>query len=375
MKVAIDIRNLVEETLTGIGHYTQSLVGELVGDTSVDWYLFYNHGKRAKEPDIIHKLENLSHVHIIRTRYPNKVFNLLLCLRLVHLDTLICSRAGITELDWIFFPNLGFISVSRKTKIMLAIHDLTFARFKHYYTLKRLWWHAFLRPKLLISRAHTIITPSRSTKDDLAMLYAINHARVRVVPHGGMGDEESVGEREDSLQSAKPYFLALSTVEPRKNFEGIIAAYKESSLHQRGIELIICGASGWGNRSVLQKFKNTPGVVYLGYVDHAQKKKLLSGALALVYPSYYEGFGLPILEAFGYGVPVITSDRSSLLEVCDGAAYLVRPHITSDITHAMRDLAHSPELREWYAKKGRERAEKFSWVSASETVLKLLQHF
>ena len=125
----------------------------------------------------------------------------------------------------------------------------------------------------------------------------------------------------------------------------------------------------------MQKFKTTPGVVYLGYVDHAQKKKLLSGALALVYPSYYEGFGLPILEAFGYGVPVITSDRSSLLEVCDGAAYLVRPHITSDITHAMRDLATSPELREWYATKGRERAEKFSWGSASETVLKLLQHF
>lgn len=375
MKVAIDIRNLVEETLTGIGHYTQSLVGELVKHPSIDWYLFYNQGKRAKEPDILQKLESLPHVHIIRMRYPNKLFNLLLCIGLVQLDHLVCSRAGIEKLDWIFFPNLGFISVSKKTRVMLVVHDLIFARFKNYYSLKRLWWHAFLQPSRLIARANTIITPSRSTKEDLTILYSIDHARVRVVPHGGLEGSIEISGKEDTVESRKPYFLALSTIEPRKNFEGIIAAYKESGLHQRGIELIICGALGWRYRNMVQKFNTTPGVVYRGYVDYTEKKKLLAGALALVYPSYYEGFGLPILEAFGYGVPVITGDRSSLLEVCDGVAYLVRPHITSDITHAMRDLATSPELREWYAVKGRERAGKFSWGSASDTVLKLLQHF
>ncbi len=375
MKVAIDIRNLVEETLTGIGYYTQSLVGELVTHSSIEWYLFYNQGKRAKEPDVLQKLESLPHVHIIRTRYPNKLFNLLLCLGLVSLDRVVCSRAGIEKLDWIFFPNLGFISVSKKIKVMLAVHDLTFDRFKQYYSLKRLWWHLFLQPGRLIARANTIITPSRSTKEDLAVLYSIEHARVRVVPHGGLVEGVEMSGKESSSESSKPYFLALATIEPRKNFEGIIAAYKESGLHAQGVELVICGALGWRYRESVQKFNTTPGVVFRGYVSHAEKKKLLSGALALVYPSYYEGFGLPILEAFGYGVPVITSDRSSLLEVCDGAAYLVRPHITSDITHAMRDLAHSPALREWYAAKGRERAGKFSWGVASDTVLKLLHNF
>ncbi len=375
MRVAIDIRSLVEETVTGVGQYTHSLVGELIQNTSIEWYVFYNQGKKIAPPALVDLCHDIPHVHLVSTRYPNKIFNFLLSLRIFTLDRIVCARAGIPALDWFFFPNLGFISVSKHTKMMLVVHDLTFERFKQYYSLKRIWWHAILRPKRLIAHAHTIITPSRSTTEDLKLLYTIDHTRVRTIPHGRPEDVSDVAGGENTASSATPYFVAVSTIEPRKNFEGIIAAYKESGLHKHGIQLIICGGLGWRYRKVVKKFTTTPGVVYRGYVNHAEKQRLIAGALALIYPSFYEGFGLPILEAFSAGVPVITSDRSSLLEVCDGAAYLVRPHITSDIAHAMRDLAYSPELREWYRVEGRKRVVKFSWSTAAQSVLKLLQDF
>ncbi len=369
MQVAIDIRSLVEENLTGIGYYTQSLVAELTRNTSVDWYLYYNQSKSITEPAVVRRLRTLPHVHIIITRYPNKMFNLLVASGLIQLDRVVCNHAGISTLDWFFFPNVGFISTSRKTKTLLAIHDVTFAQFPHYYTFKRRVWHVITRPHKLIRQAHTVVVPSESTGRSIKALCR-SYPKIVTIPHGRL-EENTTSSLEK--KEGKPYFLALATIEPRKNFEGIVQAYKDSRAYTKGIDLVIVGGKGWGYRNILKSFKSTPGITYHGYIPHEEKKKLLSGALALVYPSFYEGFGLPVLEAFSCGVPVITSDRSSLPELCAGAAYLVRPHMVSDIAHALRDLAENPSLREWYAKKGYERAADFSWTKVGEEILSILK--
>ena len=371
MNVAVDIRALLEENLTGIGHATLSLLEEMVKDTTIEWYLYYNCQSTVKESPRVKKLLELPHVHLIVTRAPNKLFNLLVSVGITKLDQIVTRRAGITHLDWFFFPNLGFISVSKKTKMLLALHDLTFARFPHYYSLRRRIWHACTRPKYLIKNAHTILVPSESTKRDLMSIFP-THRTVSVIPHGRV--EASAHSIESSEEKKEPYILALSTIEPRKNFEGIIQAYKESGIYKKGIKLLVIGGKGWHYKKILKRFETTPGVEYLGYVRHEEKQRLLGGAYALIYPSFYEGFGLPVLEAFSYGVPVITSDRSSLPEVCDGAAYLVRPHMVSDIAHAMRDLVDNPDLREWYQIKGKERAQFFSWGVSAEKVRALCKN-
>lgn len=369
MIVGVDIRPLVEKTLTGVGHATYSLILEMIQDNSIEWYLYYNRGKKSCEPRILQTLMMYPRVHIISTEYPNKLVNLGFRMGFLKLDSLIKAKAKIRHIDWLILPNLGFIKVSKHTRIMLMIHDLSFKRFPNFFSKKRLWWHRALGPRNLITRADILVVPSENTRKDLHKMYDIDVSRVHVVPHGKIEKED---DTRTQITIPKDFFLALSTIEPRKNFEGLVSAYKESGLHARGIELLIIGARGWRYRKVLKSFAQTPGITYLGYVADTDKKVLLSHAKALIYPSFYEGFGLPVLEAFCYGTPVITSDRSSLPDICNGAAYLVRPHMVSDMVHALRDIAFNEKLRDWYGTKGRERGEYFSWAASGNQVLFLL---
>ncbi len=372
MVVGVDIRPLIEETPTGIGHATHALIHEMIQDNSIEWYMYYNRGKRYTEPQSIQTLAAFPHVHIIRTRYPNKLLNLGLRSGIITLDRIIKYAAKIEALDWLILPNLGFASVSKETRMMLMVHDLSFMRFPNFFSKKRLWWHKILGPKKLITQADAIMVPSENTRRDLEKIYRIDPSRVHTVPHGRIEKIESATDSRIDPNIPKDFFLALSTIEPRKNFEGLVHAYRESGLRRRGIGLVIIGAKGWRYRKVLKSFKNTPGVIYLGYVDDAQKRMLLSGAKALIYPSFYEGFGLPVIEAFSCGTPVITSDRSSLPDISGGAAYLVRPHMVSDMVHAMRDIAFGEKLREWYREQGIMRSDSFSWNKAASQVLSVL---
>lgn len=374
MNVVIDIRTLMEPRLTGIGQYTEALVAELVRDTTIEWYLYYNNGKGREEPSVLSRIKNLPQVHIVHTRYPNKVFNLLLTLGLVKLDRIIEKKTGVRSFDWIFFPNLGFIAVSKKIKKMLVIHDLTFVRFPHFYSFKRLLWHRILHPKKLITEAECIIVPSESTKRDVVLLCPNKSLNIEVIPHGSSEREIVVNtvSAQKEMQIPEKFFLAVGTIEPRKNFETLVEAYIQSGLSHKGIELTIIGPRGWKDRKIAKRLSTTPGITYRGYVGEGEKNLLLSHAIALVYPSFYEGFGLPVLEAFSFGTPVITSDRSALPEVTNGSAYLVRPHMVGDLVHALRDMAFNEKMREWYRVEGKKRAEDFSWVTASGRIRELL---
>ncbi len=372
MNVAIDIRNLLVPRLSGVGYYTCRLSEELVKDTSIEWYLYYNQGKFHELPEEIEVLRKLPNVHIVATRYPNKLINLAFALRIVRLDRIIEKETGIA-LQWILFPNLGFAHVSRDVRTIQVVHDMSFERFPRYYSWKMRLWHRLLSPIQAINRATYVVTPSESTARDVAALNKISHSQIRVIPHGHRTHDGNDAVTAPRFSLPEKFFVALSTIEPRKNFEGIIIAYKESGLYRQGIELVIAGGVGWKHEKIMKLFKSIPGVTYLGYVTDHEKRKLLSHALGLIYPSFYEGFGLPILEAFEAGAPVVTSDCSSLPEVAGGAAYLVRPHMISDIAHAMRDLALHEDVREWYRGLGKKRLEDFSWIKTKDGILELLR--
>lgn len=367
MVVVIDIRNLLVSHISGVGYYTCELVNELVRDTSIHWILYCNQGTYSTLPESIERLSELSHVEMVRTRYPNKILNLALASGMVSLDRIVARHTSRGPISWVICPNLGFIGVSRGVRTMLVVHDLSFERFPAYYSWRMRIWHHLIHTKRLIARATTIVVPSESTKRDVVSLYEVSQSKIEVIPHGA---PEGQGQERVEVPSTVPgqFFLAISTIEPRKNFESIVRAYKESGLHRRGIGLVIGGGYGWNYARTVELFNTTPGVVYLGYISEEMKKELLSRTIALVYPSFYEGFGLPILEAFRAGAPVITSDCSSLPEVSDGAAYLVRPQSIADIAHALRDMASSEELRQWYRGKGYERLKDFSWEKAATRV-------
>uniref|UniRef100_A0A7C3APX5 Glycosyltransferase family 1 protein n=2 Tax=Thermorudis TaxID=1649508 RepID=A0A7C3APX5_9BACT len=259
---------------------------------------------------------------------------------------------------------------------VLTVHDLAFLHYpEHYPLLKRRYLAALT--KLSARRADAVIAVSTQTRDDVVELLAVPPEKVVVVPNGVDGSLRPV--RDDRLLEAfrraqglpNEFFLFLGTLQPRKNVEGLLHAYARVRA-EISMPLVIAGARGWRESSIfqlVQKLDLTDQVRFAGYVNPDELALWYSAATVFVYPSLYEGFGLPVLEAMACGVPVITSSVSSLPEVAGDAAILVDPRDTDSLARALRELAGSPRLRAQLAAAGLERSRGFSWErTASETL-------
>jgi glycosyltransferase involved in cell wall biosynthesis len=281
------------------------------------------------------------------------------------------------KLDVFFAPNLHFISVSEDIKFVLTVHDLSFEFYKNCYSLKRRLWHRFLNSRLQCKQADIILTPSDNTKSDLKRFYGVDENKIfTVYPGVGLNSREV----ESNFGSSKfnlpdKYILFLGAIEPRKNILSLVSAYEHGRFFDKGIYLVIAGAAGWKNKNVLHKIKKTQGVLYVGYVSEAEKINIYSKALLFVYPSFYEGFGFPVLEAMSAGVPVITSNRSSLPEITEGAAYLANPFNVADIERGMKKILEDFKLRSLLVEKGKEQCKKFKWNKTAEQFLSVINKY
>ena len=383
MKIAVDIRCLMSPVRTGVGEYTYQLLNAVFAiDKTNQYFLFYNSSKDVSQ--YIPKWER-ENVHYVSTHWPNKILNLFLWLGIIGLDRLIVKNNNRTieqfnSLDYFFSPNLNFTSLSKNTKLILTIHDLSFEFMSECLTWKQRLWHWFLRPKKQCERADIILTPSENTARDVIESYKVRkvHKVIKLCP--------GVGYRLSAISNKnEKHILYLGTLEPRKNVETLVLAYKKlctlahlsrqstgsriSSGHT--CTLIIAGDRGWKSESVMRLIENTPGVQYIGYVDEVKKAELYQNASLFVFPSLYEGFGLPVLEAMSAGVPVITSNRSSLPEVCGDAVYYVNPNNVLELAEAMKLVLTDEKLRQNMIQKGLEQAKKFSWEDSAKVLLSL----
>lgn len=363
MNIGIDLRPLMDGQRTGVG---ESMVGLLTAlfaiDTSNQYYLFVNSWNDTTKDVQLWEQEN---VHYIYRRFPNKLLSFLIILcRWPRLDTLVGQ-----SLDVWFSPNIHFTSLSKSIRHIQMMHDLSFVDFPSCYSLKRRVWHALLRPKMQCQRADTIIVPSLASAEDVIATYEIEQCCVHVIP-------PSVERKDVHVEMDLPekYLLYIGTLEPRKNIESAIAAFEDSGLEEQGYRFIIAGKKGWKSQPILRAIEQTSGVSYLGYVSEEEKWHLYKKATAFVFPSIYEGFGLPVLEAMASGLPVITSTRSSLPEVAGDAAHYVDPTNIADITNAMQPIVSDNKLRNIYIERGKKRAKEFSWKQSAQTFLSLINN-
>ncbi|MCZ2076674.1 MAG: glycosyltransferase family 4 protein [Bryobacterales bacterium] len=220
----------------------------------------------------------------------------------------------------------------------------------------------------VIRHAAGLIAISECTKRDAVRVLGIPDQRIEVIYPGV--DEEFFSA--EPLRRDRKYVLFVGTIEPRKNVAVLLDAYEGISKSVRDeYELLLAGPAGWAHPSVLRRLESgIPGVRYLGYVPDSDLPALTAGAAAFVYPSLYEGFGLPLAQAMAAGVPAITSAVSSLPEVAGGAALLVDPGSVADLRGALEKILLSPELRRDLAARGRVRAECFRWSRAAEASLR-----
>ncbi len=371
MRVAIDARPAIDAEKTGVGWYTWHLLHRLpVVDPETQYLAWYLYAKgllrhRRFFPDAAGRnfAEHAS-------RFPARLFSP------------IASRLHVPRVEWLtpfdvlFAPN--FIPPPTERPFVVTVHDIAFALFPETATHLSPRWHAGFRRG--IERAGRILVPSAATRDDLVERFRIPTERIRVVP---LGVEPAPSPTHVEIASVRhrhrldgPYVLFLGGIERRKNLPTLVRAF--ASLPQNlGVSLVLAGGvvardpgASAELEAVVRSLPETVRrrVVATGYVAEDDKAAILAGAEALVFPSTYEGFGFPVLEAMAAETPVVTSDRSSLPEIAGEAALLVDPGSADAIADGIERVLTDGELRARLRKAGAERARSFTWErTARET--------
>lgn len=227
--------------------------------------------------------------------------------------------------------------------------------------------------------ADAILTVSQASRDDLVRYYGLPSAKVHVTPNGfvpqRVATADAVDAALDRLGVKRPYFLYVGALHPRKNLPRVLEAFARVRDGAPEARLVVVGPPSWGASDVLRQVlaRTGDGVTFTGFVSDADLQALYQGASALVFPSLYEGFGLPALEAMGHGTPVITSNVSSLPEVVGDAALVIDPLSVDAIAEAMRRVLTDGELRVDLGRRGRERSRAFSWSATARGTVEVFR--
>lgn len=267
----------------------------------------------------------------------------------------------------------------RHAKLTATIHDLTCWLMPEMHSPANVAADQVFAQRIL-QRADGLIAVSEATRSDAVRLLNLPPEKIRVIHHGVTGaffrvtpaDTHTVRFRH-GLRN--PYLLFVGTIEPRKNVDLLLNAYRglPPSVREE-FELVLAGPPGWARSATMSRLRQPPsGVRYLGYVPERDLPALFASATAFVYPSLYEGFGFPVAQAMAAGTPVITSDISALPEIAGGAAILIDPRSEMNLRDAMRNLLTSPSRREELAELGRSNARRFSWTECARQSLRFFE--
>ena len=275
--------------------------------------------------------------------------------------------------DLLFVP-AHVLPIVHPRRSVVTVHDLGYLYFPEAHPPRQRWyldrstrWHTR-------TAAH-LLADSAATKRDLINQY---HADPDTITVAYPGLDPSVKRVDDPAEIARvkakyhidgDYLFYLGTIQPRKNLQRLIEAFLQPPTSN--LQLLVAGKPGWYSEQFLQQAHDR--VKFIGYVDAADKNTLLSGAMAFVFPSLYEGFGFPVLEAMACGVPVLCSNTSSLPEVAGDAALLVNPLEVDAIAHGLQEIVTNAELRKTLIERGYQQAQKFTWQACAEVVLNVFE--
>lgn len=258
---------------------------------------------------------------------------------------------------------------------VLTVHDLTYQLFPevHEWT-KRYYFPAIINAS--VRTAHTVLAVSNATKADLERLVPASRGKTEVTYLAARGFAVALDarpERENGNRDVN-YLLFIGTIEPRKNLRRLISAWRLLDPAVRGdTQLLIVGATGWMIDELTKSISDSDSVQFRGHVSDEALGQLMMNAKSFIYPSLYEGFGLPVLEAMAAGIPVLTSDIGATREIAQGASILIDPMNEADIKAGLIRLLQEPELLEHLSVLGKARAAEFSWRRTGRATLDAIE--
>ena len=368
--VAVDLRALVPEA-TGIGVYTREMLRGLAGRGGFSYL-----GLAHREPRGAGDLAALG----VRLEHQPALLGVLW--QQLRLPRRLARGREQGEIDLLWSP-LQTLPARCPVPAVVTVHDLTVLLMPEAHRAKVRWSQVpFLERSLAAARR--VVAVSEATAGDLRFHFPEafrEPAKLRVIHHGvspvfrpaAQAEREAI--RRD-LGFPQGYLLYAGTLEPRKNVEGVLDAWQALRVADpTAPPLVLAGGSGWRSKPLMRRIERIAAadraagqprtLAVLGRVDEELLARLYRAATVFVYPSYYEGFGMPVAEAMASGVPVVTSDRSSLPEVAGEAALQVRPEDPAQILDAVKKLLENPTLAQDLARKGLERARTFRWEKAA----------
>lgn len=252
----------------------------------------------------------------------------------------------------------------------ITIHDAAFKRYPESYgRLSR--WYLDWGTRFAVRHAKNIIVPSEITKKDLIHFYQADPTKIHVIP---LGYEKIISKsemRNPKCEINEPYFLFIGRIETKKNIQTLIRAFEIVRQTHPEIKLVLAGKMGRGGEEIIKNYKNQNCVIGLGYISESDKWTLLKNCLCFVFPSLFEGFGIPLLEAMDAGAPIIASRIPSSLEIAKKNALFFDPQDAEELARQMEKILSDPSLRQKLTARYQETLACYSWKKCAEEILKI----
>ncbi|PIR97672.1 MAG: glycosyltransferase family 1 protein [Candidatus Doudnabacteria bacterium CG10_big_fil_rev_8_21_14_0_10_41_10] len=379
MRIGIDCRTILNPEAgnrAGVAQYTYQLVKTLLKIDKLDEFvLFFDHRARGVVKEF---LEPNTKIRFFTFSEYKKY------LPFFYSHVLTASNIGHEKLD-VYHSPANIIPFRYNGKFCVTVHDLAIYRRPDLFPSGQGFSVKYLVPRS-INNAAKIIAVSESTKKDVEIFFKVDPKKIKVIYEGVDHDRFVPGDKTEKLPEdlkrkykiSQQYILFVGTLEPRKNLIRLLEAYYQ--LTQKSLEfkdhyqLVLVGSKGWLYDEIFEEVENRNlqnNVVFPGYLVASDLPKLYAHATAFVYPSLYEGFGLPVLEAMASGTPVITSSVSSMPEIAKDAGLLVDPLDVEGLANAMEKIITDKSLQAELSEKGKKRSEKFSWEKCARETLEI----
>ena len=366
-KIIVDSISLLSP-LTGIGRYTYEISKELLSkkdDFDVTFFYGY-HSKKLLQPTTNSEIKNIKSL-LTKNQFIKKVARKVL---------MFTSRIASPTYDIYWQPNFIPNDGVKAKKIVTSVHDFSFILHKEYHPKERIeYFEKYFFTN--VAKSDMIITGSEFSKQEILEQLNFYNEQVQVIYHGINHDLFKIyNDSKVNFELPEKFIFSVGSIEPRKNLAGLLKAYNSLNKEfKKEYKLVLAGFKGWENEEIINLIEqDKENIHYLGFVSDSELAKVYNLASLFVFPSFYEGFGLPVLEAMACGTPVLCSNTTSLPEVGGDAVVYCDPNNVNDIAEKMEIVLSDEKLQQEVIEKGLKRVKQFTWEKAAQEHLRVFRN-